>query len=99
MTIGARVDQYGIDAKAITGALHRTFHDVSNTELLANFAQIALGPGLVLTHARVANDFQSGYLGQIGKDLILDSIGEVSVVLIVAQAFEGQYRDRFVAVR
>ena len=63
MTVGARVDQLRIDAEAITGALHRTFHDVSDTELLADLAHVAFGPGLVLTHAGVADHLQIGDLG------------------------------------
>ena len=90
VSVGARVYQRRIDTKTIAGALHRTFHDVSDAELPPNFAQIAFGPGLVLAHACVADDFQVGDLRQIGKDLVLDSVSEVSVVLVFTQALERQ---------
>ena len=57
MRVSARVDQLRVDAKTIPDALNRAFHDVSDAELLPNFAHVAFGPGLVLAHTGVADHF------------------------------------------
>ena len=55
VTVGTRVDQLRIDAKAIAGALHRTFHDVSDAELPADLAHVAFGAGLGWADTGVAD--------------------------------------------
>ena len=84
MSVSAGVDQLCVDAKTIPGALDRTFHDVSDTELLADLAHVAFGPGLVLPHAGVADHLQIRDLGEIGQDLVLNAIGEVGVLFVGA---------------
>src|SRR5262249_43023920 len=91
--IGAGIDQFGVDAKAVAGALNRAFHDVSDAELLADFAQVAFGAGLVLAHAGVTDHFQIRNFGQIGQDLVLHAVGKIGVVPIVAQRRERQDGD------
>jgi len=46
---------------------------------------LAFGARLVLAHTGVADHLQIGDLREVSKDLVLDSIGEVGVVLVFAQ--------------
>jgi hypothetical protein len=68
--------------------LDGTFHDVSDPELPTDLPHVAFGAGLVLLHTGVANHLQIRDLAEIGQDLVLNAIGEVSVVLVFAQASE-----------
>ena len=47
----------------------------------------------------MADDSQIGDLRQIRQDLILNAIGKISVVFVVAQAIERQDGDRFLNTR
>ena len=96
--VSARIDQLGVDAKTIPRALDRPLHDVSNAQLLSNFAQISFVPGFVLAHTRVANHFQIGNPREIGQDLVLHAIREIRVVAIVTQRREGKNGDRFISI-
>ena len=53
------------DTQLITRALNGTFKDVSDSELLANLAQISRHAALVLTNGGVADDSQIRDLRQI----------------------------------
>src|SRR5207253_1718308 len=64
-----------------------------NTELLGDLAQIAHDSALVLHHRCAADDFEVGNLSKVGKNLILYTISEVSVLFIIAQVLEGQHGD------
>ena len=44
---------------------------------------------------RPRNDFEIGNLSQARQDLVLDTIGEVSVGLFFAAIFKWQHRDAF----
>ena len=65
MLVGARIDQLRVDTDAIPRALNASFHDMRDTELLADFAQVALGPALVLHYTGAADHFQIGNLGKV----------------------------------
>ena len=43
--------------------------------------------------------FQIGDARELGQDFILNAVGEISGVLVVAQIFERQDRDRFLRDR
>jgi hypothetical protein len=66
-----------------------------HTECFCDFADVALSAGLVLHHRRAADDFEVGDLGKVGKNLILHTICEVSVLFIIAQVLERKNRDAF----
>jgi hypothetical protein len=68
---------------------------MGHTQLLSNLAQIARDPALVLHHGTAADYFQVGNLGQISQDFVLHSVGEILVLLFVAQIFKGQHSDAF----
>ena len=99
MRVGARVDQFRVDAKTIRDASHRTFHDVSDAELPADFAHVAFGARLVLAHTGVADHLQVRKLREIGEDLVLHAVGEVGVAFVFAQVPEWQHGDRFPVAR
>ena len=64
---------------------------VAGWALAQGIAQVPLHPGLVLARARVADDFQVGDLGQIGKDLVLHAIGEVTILFVGAYVLKRQH--------
>ena len=84
MCIGASIDQLRVNAEPVPRTLDGTFNDVRDPELFTDLAQVALHTALVLARARVADDFQLGDLGQISKDLILHTVGEVTIRFVVA---------------
>ena len=88
MRVGARIDQLRVDAHAIAGALNASFHDMRDTELLADLAQIARDPAFVLHHARAADHFQIRDLGEVGQDFVLHAIGEERVLLFLRSDFQ-----------
>ena len=47
----------------------------------------------VLHHRCAADDFEVGNASQVGKNLILYTISEISVLLIIAQVLEGEHGD------
>src|SRR5207244_4566438 len=64
-----------------------------NAELLGDLAQIARDSALVLHHRCAADDFEVGNLSKVGKNLILYTISEISVLFIIAQVLERQHGD------
>ena len=95
MFVRGRIDQLHVNANTIPGTAHAAFQNVGNTERLPDLAQI-----LRLAaerHDRCArNYFQVADLRQVRQNIVLNSVGEVSVLLIVAQIFKRKHRDRFV---
>jgi hypothetical protein len=47
---------------------------------------------------RARNDLKIGDLRKIGQDIVLDSVGEVGLILFIAEILEGQDGDSFVDV-
>ena len=94
--IGARIDQLRVDAHAIARALNASFHDMRDTKLLADLAQISRGSAFVLHHRSAADHFQIGDLRQVGENFVLHAIGEIGVVFVVAEVFKRQHSDAFV---
>ena len=82
--IGPSIDQLRINAEPVPRPLDGTFNDIRDPELFTDLAQVALHTALVLARARVADDFQLGDLGQISKDLVLHTVGEVTIRFVVA---------------
>src|SRR5437764_14768773 len=68
---------------------------MSDAELPADLAQIALASGLVL-HDRSATDyFQIRNSCEAGENLVLDAHRKISIRLIVAQVVARKHRDTF----
>src|SRR4029450_8420549 len=72
---------------------------MGNPKLLTDFAQVTLGAALVLHHTRAADHSQICNLGKVGQDLVLDSLGKISVLLVVAPVFEWKDGDTFLRNR
>ena len=92
--IGAGVDQLGIDPHPVRLAPHGPFHHVGDAERFADLAQVPR-PASVLAHGSAADHFQVRHLRQARKDVVLDAVGEIGVLLVVAEIFERQHRDAF----
>src|SRR5947207_11754947 len=95
MRVCPGVNQLGAHPHAIGAALHATFQYVSNTEFSGNLAQVPRNAALVLHYAGAADDFEGGDLGEVGKNLILYSIGEVSVLFVCTEILERQDGNAF----
>src|SRR6266705_4744760 len=77
----------------ISGPTHTTFHHFAHSQLLSDLLEIACDPALVLHERSAADHFEVLDLGQIPKQLILDAVSKVRVLLFLAQVFQRQYRD------
>ena len=93
--VAIRIDQLHVYPHLVAGAADTAFKNVRDPELLTNIANIrslsAIG------HDGSARDhFEFADFRKIGQNVVLYSISKESVLLVVAQIFEWQYRDRFV---
>src|SRR5205807_7303787 len=96
MPISAGINELGTDANSPAGALDRAFKNVSDTECLADFPKVALDAVFVLHHGGAADDFEVGDLCEIGQDLVLNTIGKVGVLFVVAEIFKREDSDAFI---
>ena len=95
MPVASGIDQLGSDPNAVAGRLDAAFNYVCHPKFVCNLTQIPLHTGLVLHYRGATDHLQIRDLGKIGEDLILDGIGEESVVRISAQTFKRQNGDAF----
>ena len=95
MGVGAGVDELSVNANVIGRALHASFQQVRDTELLSDLTKIARDATLIWRHRSTADDFQIRHLGKVGQDFILHAIGEVSVLFLITQIFEREHGDAF----
>ena len=96
MRIGASIDQLSTDANSAAGALDRAFKNVSDTECFADFAEVTLDNVFVLHYRRAADHFEVGDLCEIGQDFVLNPIGKVGILFVVAEIFKRKNSDAFV---
>ena len=68
-------------------------------KLLTDFAQVTLGPALVLHNAGATDHSQICNFSEIGPNFVLHSIGKISVLLIIAPVFEWKHGDTFLRNR
>ena len=87
-------NQLDVDSDRVTAFLDGTFQDVGDPELTCDLRKI-LRRAFVMLRRRPRNDFEIGNLSQARQDLVLDTIGEVSVSLFFAAIFKWQHRDAF----
>ena len=96
MRICSSVYQLRADPHSATRALDRAFKNVSDPECFADFAEVALNAVFVLHHRCAANDFEVGHFREIGQDLVLNSIGEVGILFVVAEIFKREDSNAFI---
>src|SRR5438132_9109297 len=95
MRIVTGINQLGVHTNAIGRALDTTFEQMNDAELLSDLAQVPRGSTLVLHDTRTADHLQVGDLRQVSEYFVLHTIGEIGVLLLVAEIFERQYGDAF----
>ncbi len=95
MGVRPRVDELSVDANTIRRALHTSFDNMRDAELLPDLSKIAIARRFVAHHARAADHFEVGHFREIGQDFVLHAVGEVGILLVIAQIFERQHRDAF----
>ena len=84
MSIRARVNQLSADFHAIADALHGAFENVCDPELVRDLANVPCPYIPVLHHRRPADYLEIADLGQVRQDFILNPIGKVSVLFLIA---------------
>ena len=89
------IDQLHIDANTVPGTADAAFQNVGNTKRLPDFAQI-LRLAAVGHHRCARNYLQIADLRQVRQNIVLNSVGEVSVLFFVAQVFKWEHCDRFI---
>src|SRR4029077_2892183 len=95
MLVTVGVDQLHVYPHLVAGAADAAFENVRNSELLADLANIR--SLAAITHDGSARDhFELTDFRKVGQNVILHSIGKEGVLLVVAQIFEWQHRNRFV---
>jgi hypothetical protein len=87
MKVRSRIDELRVDPHPVRVAPHRSFQDVRNPERVADLANVP-GAGPILPHRSATDHLQVRDLRQIGKNVVLDAIGEIGVLLVVAQVLE-----------
>ncbi len=90
---GGRVDQLRVDAHLLAGLAHAALQHVSDTERLADLADIDLAP-LVAGRRGSRNDRQAGNLGQVGDQVLGHAVREILLLGVAAHVDEGQDGDR-----
>ena len=96
VAVVACVDQLDVDEHAVALAPHAPFQDILHSQFPGDVAQVTNGArAAVLRDRSAANDLQIADLRQTGQNIVLDSIGEKSVLLVRAQVLQGKNSDRF----
>ena len=75
--------------------MDRTFKNVSDTECFADLTEVTLDAVFVLHHRSAADDFEVGHFREVGQDLVLNTIGEVGILFVIAQIGERQNGNAF----
>ena len=84
-----------MQADAIAFATNATFQNIGNPERLPNLSQIVHRVPAITHYAGATDHAQLFDPGQTGQDIVLDAIGKISVLLIVAEIFEWKNRNPF----
>ena len=95
MLVGIRINQLHVHSHLVSRATHAALENIGNAEGFADFADVR-GLSPILHHRRARNHFQIADLRQVGKDVVLDAVGEIGVLSFVAQIFERQHCNRLV---
>ena len=77
------VDQLDVHTHLISGPAHTSFQDIGDAKRFAYVAKVCRLIS-VLHHRSARNHLQVAYPRQTGKQVILNTVGEVSVLWIVA---------------
>src|SRR5262245_24739997 len=98
MRVGMGVEQLNVYAHFVSGSLHAAFEHSSHAEFAGYRLQVfwrafVFGCRFSRNHLQVAD------AGALGQDLILNAVGEVSIVWVAAQIIEGENRDAFIQSR
>jgi hypothetical protein len=86
-----RVNQLHIDPHLIARFLHATLNNVRYSKLLGDLGEIARF--LIVPRGSAGNYFQVRDASQSGQDLLLDAVGEISVIWVGTEIFKRQNCD------
>src|SRR4029077_813148 len=95
MLIGCRVNQLYVHPHAIARTADTAFENRRDAKGLSDFADIRRGSAV--RHERRARDYlQISDFRKVRKNVVLDSVSEISVLFCVTQILERQNGDRLV---
>src|SRR5712692_371015 len=66
---------------------------MSDAELLTDLAQVALPASFILHDRSAADHFQVRDLCQVGQNFVLHAVGEIGVLLFIAQVVEWKHSN------
>src|SRR5260370_9927442 len=95
MRVCLGINQLCAHAYTVPCSLHAPFEYVRDTELACDLAKVACCRILVLHHARATDNLEVGDLSEVGKNFVLDTVGEEGIGLFLALVFERQHADGF----
>ena len=98
VSIGSSVNELGVDAHPFPGTPHRPFQNVGHPQSGPDLPQVSRA-ATILANRRAADHFQIGDLGQVRKDIVLNPVRQIGVLLIIRQIFEWKHRNALVGGR
>ena len=93
MRSGLRIDQLGIDADLLAGALDTSFEDITHAEVAAD--PLGIDRFAFVGKRGVARDHQAALDPRnVGRQILGDPVGEIFLLGVVAAIGERQHDDR-----
>src|ERR1051325_300972 len=92
MRVIGHFNQFRADSHSVPVFLHASFHDVLNTELLCDLAQVSARARVILRRS-VRNYLEIADLGKPGENFLLYSVGEICVLRIGAEILKRQHGE------
>ena len=92
MVVGGGADELHIDVHRVRHFLHASFENVCHAELPCDFSKV-LRTACVMRSRSARDHFETADLGQSRQNFVLNTFGEVSVGLIIAEVLEGKHSD------
>src|SRR6266516_1564474 len=94
MCVNARVEQLNVDSHFVSSPLHAAFEDIGHAEFASHCLQV-FRRAFVFGCRFSRDNLQVADASKLGQDLILNAVGEVSIVWVTAQIVEWENRDAF----
>src|SRR5512132_2616767 len=94
MRVDARVEQLNVYPHFVSSLLHAAFEYSGHAEFASHCLQV-FWRAFVFGWRFSRDNLQVADASELGQDLILNAVGEVSIVRVTAQIVEWEDRDAF----
>src|SRR6266487_6113295 len=94
MRVDARVEQLDVYPHSVSSPLHAAFEHTGHAELAGHCLQV-FRRAFIFGCRFSRDNLQVANASEFGQDLILNAVGEVSIVWVTAQIVEWENRDAF----